>query len=258
MSGGIDGIVDDIADITIEDCTLKNLVELYQWPKVIAVTGALGSGKTEFVLNLARGLKASGKSVSIADADIINPYFCIRQITEALEKEGFSVLNPPENAKWSDMSIINPKIGEAVMGRADHILLDIGGDAGGVMALKQFEPLIHKWGYELLLVVNAWRPKTSTPEGVAEMAMRMEALSDLKVTALISNSHLMEDTRSGDIVQGLETTLLAGKNMNLPVLYAAVMPKFYASVKELTGDKIPLWPMTRFMQRPWEGSEMWS
>ncbi|GHS95238.1 hypothetical protein AGMMS50276_10060 [Synergistales bacterium] len=252
----IDGELDDIADI--KDCTLKALVKLYRWPKVIAVTGALGSGKTEFVLNLARGLKASDKSVSIADADIINPYFCIRQITEALEKEGFSVLNPPENAKWSDMSIINHKIGEAVVGKSDNVLLDIGGDAGGVMALKQFEPLIHEWGYELILVVNAFRPKTSTPEGIFEMATRMEALSDLKVTALISNSHLMEDTRSGDIAQGLETVLLAGKNMNLPVLYATVMPKFYAQLKKLTGDKVPLWPMTRFMKRPWEGSEMWS
>ena len=40
----IDGELDDIADI--KDRTLKELEELYQWPKVIAVTGALGSGKT--------------------------------------------------------------------------------------------------------------------------------------------------------------------------------------------------------------------
>ena len=36
---------------------IKELMERYTWPKAVAVTGALGSGKTEWVLNLALGLK---------------------------------------------------------------------------------------------------------------------------------------------------------------------------------------------------------
>lgn len=243
----------------MEDGILGDLALHYEWPKAIAVTGALGSGKTEFVLNLARGLKQNGKNVTIADADIINPYFCIRQITETLESEGFSILNPPESAKWSDMSVINPSIGNAIIGASDHLILDVGGDAGGVMALKQFEPDILAVGYKLLLIVNAYRPQTSTPEGVARMAMRMEALCGLEVGALVSNSHLMEDTKPADIVQGLDMVLEAGRNMNLPVLYAAALPEHYEETKALMeGYDIPLWPLTRFMKRPWEGSEMWS
>jgi hypothetical protein len=250
----------------MEDGIIGDLVRCLEWPKAIAVTGALGSGKTEFVLNLARGLKNSGKSVTIADADIINPYFCIRQITEALEKEGFSVLNPPETAKWSDMSVINPGIGDALAGIAgslfDHLILDVGGDAGGVKALTQFEPGIRSAGYRLLLIVNAYRPKTSTPAGIAQMASRMEALCGLKVGALVSNSHLMEDTTPDDVVQGLDTVLRAGEDMGLPVLYAAVLPELYESVKSRMRDSpargVPLWPLIRFMKSPWEGSEMWS
>jgi energy-coupling factor transporter ATP-binding protein EcfA2 len=254
-----DGIIGDL---------LGDLVRCYDWPQAIAVTGALGSGKTEFVLNLAGALKRNGKSVTIADADIINPYFCIRQITEALEKEGFSILNPPEVAKWSDMSVINPDIGNALAGASerlfDHLILDVGGDAGGVMALTQFEPAIRSAGYRLLLIVNAYRPKTSTPEGIAQMASRMEALCGLKVGALVSNSHLMEDTTPEDVVRGLETVLRAGKEMDLPVLYATVLPELCEAVKnrmrESSGPArdIPLWPLFRFMKSPWEGSEMWS
>ena len=236
-----------------------DLASCYEWPKTIAVTGALGSGKTEFVLNLARGLKQNGKNVVIADADIINPYFCIRQITEALEREGFSILNPPDAAKWSDMSVINPSIGNAIVGTSDHLILDVGGDAGGVMALTQFAPDILSSGYRLLLVVNAFRPKTATPEGIAQMAMRMEALCGLKVDALVSNSHLMEDTTVSDVLQGLDTVLEAGKNMNLPVLYATVLLGFCKEIKtSMKNRDVPLWPLTRFMTRPWEGSEMWS
>ena len=243
----------------MEDGLLGDIMSCYEWPKTIAVTGALGSGKTEFVLNLARGLKKNGKNVTIADADIINPYFCIRQITEPLEQEGFSIINPPENAKWSDMSLINPRIGDAIAGAANHVIIDVGGDAGGVMALKQFEPNLRFAGYRLLLIVNAYRPKTATPEGVVRMASRMEALCGLEVGALVSNSHLMEDTTAGDVVQGLDMTLEAGKNMNLPVLYAAVIPELYEETRSLTaGYGVPLWPLVRFMKRPWEGSEMWS
>ena len=237
----------------MEDGILGDLACRYEWPKTIAVTGALGSGKTEFVLNLARGLKKNGKSVTIADADIINPYFCIRQITEALEQEGFSILNPPEAAKWSDMSVINHHIGNAVSGPSDHLLLDVGGDAGGVKALKQFEPDIEAQGYKLLLVVNPYRPKTSTPQGVALMASRMEAMGGLKVGALVCNAHLMESTVTEDVVQGLDRVLEAGRGMGLPVLYAAVVPELYEEVKALLSDRgVPLWPLLRFMKRPWE------
>ena len=243
----------------MEDDLLGDITRCYQWPKTIAVTGALGSGKTEFALNLARGLKKNDKKVTIADADIINPYFCIRQITETLEQEGFTILNPPDAAKWSDMSIINPRIGNAVVDSSDHLILDVGGDAGGVMALKQFEPDIQSSGYQLLLIVNAYRPKTATAEGVALMASRMEKLCGLKVGALVSNSHLMEGTTAEDVARGLDIVLEAGQNMNLPVLYAVVAPELYEHAKTfLKGHKVPLWPLIRFMKRPWEGSEMWS
>jgi hypothetical protein len=245
----------------MEDGILDDLVDCYEWPKAIAVTGALGSGKTEFVLNLGRGLKKNGRKVTVADADIINPYFCIRQITENLKEEGFSVLNPPDAAKWSDMSIINPRIGSALFDSSNHLILDVGGDAGGVMALKQFEPDIRAAGYRLLLIVNAYRPKTASPSGIARMAMRMEALCGLETGGLVSNAHLMENTVPGDIVEGLGVVLKAGNDMKLPVLYATALPEFYEETKKLMKEReydVPLWPMLRFMKRPWEGSEMWS
>ena len=123
-----------------EGRTPAEMAGLYEWPRVVAVTGALGSGKTEFVLNLARGLKERGERVTIADADIINPYFCIRQVADQLEREGFTVLTPPEAAKWSDMSIINPAISRAIVDGSARLILDIGGDAVGVRALTQFAP----------------------------------------------------------------------------------------------------------------------
>jgi hypothetical protein len=109
------------------------------------------------------------------------------------------------------------------------------------------------------LIVNAYRPKTSTPEGVARMATRMEALCGIKVSALVSNSHFMESTTADDVAKGLDVVLEAGKNMNLPVLYATVVPELYEETRVLLqGRGVIVWPLIRFMRRPWEGSEMWS
>lgn len=234
---------------------------LEKWPKAVAVTGALGSGKTEWVLNLALGFEALGERVTIADLDIINPYFCIRQVTEALGAKGFKIIMPPENSRWSDMTVVSPKISSALTADIGRLLLDIGGDAEGALALKQFEPDIKNAGYLLILVVNAFHPQTSTVDGVKTMLDKMEDICGLKVGALISNSHLMESTSAADCVDGLEKVMEAGKELGLPVLYAGVPPRLLdetASICASRGLNVPCWPLSRYMALPWEEGAMWS
>jgi len=234
---------------------------LEKWPKAVAVTGALGSGKTEWVLNLALGLEALGEAVTIADLDIINPYFCIRQVTEALGARGFHIIMPPENARWSDMTVVSPKISSALASDGGRLLLDIGGDAEGALALKQFEPDIKRAGYLLILVVNAFRPQTSSVDGVRSMLRKMEGICGLRVGALISNSHLMEQTTASDCADGLEKVIEAGAELGLPVLYAGVprgIADETASLVASRGIDVPCWPLARYMMLPWEEGAMWS
>jgi hypothetical protein len=231
------------------------------WPKVVAVTGALGSGKTEWVLNLALGFSGLGEKVTIADIDIINPYFCIRQVSEKLERRGFRIITTPENARWSDMSVVSPVVTRALAEDDGRLLLDIGGDAEGALALKQFEPDIRKAGYLLILVVNTFRPQTSTVEAIEKMLRKMEGICGLSVGALVSNSHLMDETSAEDYVRGLETVCAAGKKLGLPVLYAGVHPDLRsetAGVLKSREISVPLWPLSRYMMLPWEDGAMWS
>ena len=102
-----------------------------KWPKALAVTGALGSGKTEWVLNMALGFRDCGEEVTVADVDIINPYFCVRQVADSLREEGFRILTPPESTRWSDMPVIAPAVAWAVKSPGGRLLIDVGGDAAG-------------------------------------------------------------------------------------------------------------------------------
>ncbi len=231
------------------------------WPKVVAVTGALGSGKTEWVLNLALGFSGLGEKVTIADIDIINPYFCIRQVSEKLERRGFRIITTPENAR----------VVRYVGGISGGYPRPCGGRRqafagyrrrrGGSLALKQFEPDIRKAGYLLILVVNAFRPQTSTVEGIEKMLRKMEGICGLSVGALVSNSHLMDETSAEDCIRGLETVSAAGEKLGLPVLYAGVHPDLLneaAGILEGSSISVPLWPLSRYMMLPWEDGAMWS
>ena len=55
-----------------EGRTPAEMAGLYEWPRVVAVTGALGSGKTEFVLNLARGLKERGDVLLLVEKAVVS------------------------------------------------------------------------------------------------------------------------------------------------------------------------------------------
>ena len=236
----------------------RDLIQRYEWPRAVAVTGALGCGKTEWVLNLALAFKTMAEKITIADVDIINPYFCIRQVYETLESKGYKVLMAPDKARWSDMPLVTAQVDWALSDPDSQLLLDIGGDAIGARALKQYEIRMKKTGYLLIMVVNAFRPQTSSVEGIKNMIIKMEEICDLKVGALISNSHLMSETTSEDIYHGLDIVRKAGDIQGLPVLYAGVSPTLVDQLKVTWKEDIPFWPVSRYMLLPWERGAMWS
>lgn len=245
--------------MTIDRVLLASLINRYQWPKAVAVTGALGSGKTEWVLNLAAGFQAADEKVTIADADVINPYFCIRQVVEALEKKGFKVLTAPGQAQWSDMPIVTAQVDWALSDEGARLLLDIGGDAEGALALKQYQHRIEQAGYMLILVVNAFRPQTKTVAGIELMLRRMEAICGLKVGALVSNSHLMTETTPEDVRDGLHLVMDAAEHLGLPLLYSTCTANMYDDVCSLLKkEDTPVWPLSRYMLLPWEPGAIWA
>ncbi|MBR3093992.1 MAG: ATP/GTP-binding protein, partial [Clostridia bacterium] len=63
--------------------------------RLTIVTGHYGSGKTTFALNYACDLAAAGKTVTVVDLDIVNPYFRTADHRAMLEARGVTVVSPP-------------------------------------------------------------------------------------------------------------------------------------------------------------------
>lgn len=82
---------------------------MLQKPRRINIfTGAFGSGKTELALNYAVKLLETGKKVTTVDLDLINPYFRIRSVREALETRGINVVSPRGKLAGADVPALPP------------------------------------------------------------------------------------------------------------------------------------------------------
>jgi hypothetical protein len=235
---------------------LSKDLDRFKWEKAVAVVGALGSGKSEWLLNLATAFLERQEPVTVADVDIINPYFCIREVSALLERMGLSVILPFKGTRWSDLPSITPEVDRA-FDAPGRLLLDIGGDPRGAMALTQFAPRLEQSGYNLIAIVNAFRPQTSTLDGIEAMIRSIERVSGLKVSGIISNAHFMEKTTVEDVFNGFEIAREAAAKMDLPVIFVGV-PKDSMQEAELRfeGVDVPLWPVSRYILLPWERGGM--
>ena len=92
------------------------------------ITGHYGSGKTEVSVNLAFRFKREGNAVTIADLDIVNPYFCSRERKDEMRAQGIRVI--VSKGADSDLPAINPEV-YALFEPNICGIIDAGGDAVG-------------------------------------------------------------------------------------------------------------------------------
>ena len=62
--------------------------------RVTVICGHYGCGKTNLALNLALEAAAKGEKVTVADLDIVNPYFRSSEYGGLLEEHGVRLIAP--------------------------------------------------------------------------------------------------------------------------------------------------------------------
>lgn len=219
--------------------------------RVIAIVGSYGSGKTELSVNLSLQLAASGRRVQIADLDIVNPYFRCREARELMEAHDIRVVVPPGAQAWADLPIILPEI-RGMLHPSDGMLtiLDVGGDDVGARALASFRTSIADGDYELWQVINAKRPFTDTVEGCVQMMRAVESASRWKVTGLLVNSHLIDETTVDTVLDGWRLAEAVRARTGLPIRFVAAMAHL-ADAPELAVIDAPILRLHRHMLPPW-------
>jgi len=198
------------------------LEQMTRGARIIAVTGHFGSGKTEFCVSLAFALrKLTQERLAVADLDIENPFFRSRERQDALEAAGIKVYSDPFHGRnGSELQVISASVRAPLEDEGCRVLLDCGGDATGAMILNQFKKYFSPGAYQMLCVVNPFRPGSDTAEKAAEHIRGIEETTGLHVTGLIANGHLIRQTTPDEVLRGWEFAQEVSAQTGVPALCA--------------------------------------
>ncbi len=223
-------------------------------PRSVTVfVGNYGSGKTEIALNYALWLASAGRPVSLADLDIVNPYFRSREARAFVEQRGVAVIAPEGEYAFADLPILLREVGGAI-GRADsHLVLDVGGDDLGARVLGGFAAALAPRDPLVLQVLNERRPFTNTLAGGRRMYEELQAAARLQIGGLVANAHLIDETTPAVVQQGIAFARQVGAELGVPLVFAAIEERIAARLSPAAVG-CPVLLIERLMTSPWEPS----
>lgn len=218
---------------------------------LLIIVGNYGSGKTEIAVNLTLEIRKSGRRVSIADLDVVNPYFRCREAQELMRAHDIRVVIPAGAHQFADLPIVVPEVkGMLRPGAAEVSVFDVGGDDVGATLLSSFKEALGEQPYRLLQVINFKRPFTDTVEGCIKMKEAIEKSSRLRVGGYIVNTHLIEETTSEVILEGARRARELVQQTGVEISCVAMMEQF-TQLKEIAEIKEPVLSLKRIMLPPW-------
>lgn len=199
--------------------------------------GHYGSGKTNIAVNYAMMLKKQGFDVVVADLDIVNPYFRTKDSEDELKKMDIELISSQFANSNLDLPSLPQEMYRTVQDKSKYAVMDIGGDDAGAVALGRFAPFIKdENNYDMVFVVNFFRPLSRTAEEAFEIMKEIEAASKLKFTSIVNNSNLGDLTTVKDI---LSTETEAEKLValsGLPLKMTSVKESLYNELNDKTNN----------------------
>jgi len=172
--------------------------------RITLFAGHYGSGKTNIAVNYARWLRHQGESVAIADLDIVNPYFRTKDSAVDLALEGIELAVSDYANSNVDFPAMPKEIYALVAERDRKLVMDIGGDDRGALALGRYVPdILAEGDYEMLAVINASRPLTRTVSDTVLVLREIESACGMRFTGIVNNTNLGQSTTASDVLSSL-------------------------------------------------------
>lgn len=217
--------------------------------KIKIFVGHFGSGKTEIAVNYALKLARENKKVTLVDIDIVNPYFCSRDLKDMLEEKGVKVIASNPHYSNAELMVVPPEVISVFNDDNSEVIFDVGGDDMGAVALGRYNRYFVKEGYQMLFVINTNRPFTNNENDIKEYIDSIEKASRLKITELISNTNLSYDTSVEDIMSGESIVKRLSKELKISHDLTVVKKDLEKSLEHVVKGKI--FPINLYMKPFW-------
>lgn len=203
--------------------------------------GHYGSGKTNIAVNYALMLREQNLPVTVADLDIVNPYFRTLDSEAVFREHGIKLICSQFANSNVDAPAMPKEVYTLIDGRSEYGVLDIGGDDRGALALGRYVPsIVEENDYEMLLVVNKARPLTRNVPDTLEVVDEMVSACKLPFTGIVNNTNLGPETTADDVLSSVEYAEGVSKALGIPVKMTCCDEKLYEELKDRVENLFPL------------------
>ena len=217
--------------------------------RLTIITGHYGTGKTEFAVNLALHKAARGEHVSLADLDIVNPYFRSRERKDLLSENGITLVASSQSCTDADVPALPPQLHAILDDRRITGVLDVGGDVVGARVLARYRPRIIREDYQLLYVLNANRPEVRDARSAISYLRAIESVTGLICFGIVNNTHLCGETTPEEVRKGAALAAAVSEETGIPVVCHVAHENHVSALADLHE---PVLPMQIRMKKPWE------
>ena len=191
--------------------------------RITLFAGHYGSGKTNIAVNFALYLAGQGKQVTLADMDIVNPYYRAKDSAAEMEKAGVKMIASLYANSNVDVPALPPEMYAVTEDKARFAGLDVGGDDRGALALGRYAPEILKENdFHMIYVFNASRPLSRRAEDALEIMKEIEVAGGVPFTAIVNNTNLGKETTWETVTASMEEANKLSQISGLPLLFTAV------------------------------------
>lgn len=216
--------------------------------RITIFCGHYGTGKTNVAVNAALKMAGEGAPTTVADLDIVNPYFRTLDSADSFEQAGIRLICSKFANSNVDIPSLPPDLYAITDDKSRRVVVDVGGDDSGAMVLGRLAPAITaEDDYEMLLVVNRYRPMTPDIPSTVEVMGQIEAASHLHFTGIVNNSNLGAETTAETVLSSTAYAAELAQATGLPLVATTVADHLYP---DLEGQIENLFPLTLQQNKP--------
>lgn len=209
--------------------------------RLVLFAGHYGSGKTNIAVNVALAMKKEGRNVVIADLDIVNPYYRTKDSEAELKAAGIPLISSEYANSNVDVPALPQDLYSLVDQKDRYGILDIGGDDRGALALGRYAPFIREENnYEMLLVINKFRPLTPDVASTIEVMREIETAGGIPFTGIVNNSNLGRETTAEEVIASDAYAQELAAATGLPVRMTTVWDAIAEDVAKALQNVVPL------------------
>ena len=206
---------------------------MMNYKRLTILCGHYGSGKTNIAVNMAFELAKERENIAVADLDIVNPYFRSKDSYKEFEEKGIRLICSDFASSNVDLPSMPADLYSITDDRSLSVIMDIGGDDRGALALGRLSELIKSENdYEMLMVINKFRPLTPDADSTIEVMREIEGACGILFTGIINNSNLAEETTAEDVLSSMKYADEVSQKSGLPVVLTTVRASLYDELKD--------------------------